>query len=135
MMKVNELHEFSIVEGIVKAVLKEAGTHDRVVGIKEVELEIGELAFLNPEQLNFAFDVLRKDNILADAELVIKTVDADTKCKSCGYSGPLKPDAETWHYTIPLIACPECGGAVDILKGRECLVKNVKLIIDDDPET
>ena len=126
------MHEFSIVEGIVKAVLKEAGVHERVVGVKEVELEIGELAFLNPEQLNFAFDVLKKDNILVDAELVIITVDAETRCRSCGYSGPLKPDAETWHYALPLIACPECSGPVEILKGRECTVKNVKLIIDDE---
>ncbi len=128
------MHEFAVVESIVKAVLEEAGKHEKVIRIEEVYLEVGDLAFLNSAQLIFAFDALKKNTLLAKAQLLIANMVANVRCKECGYTGPMDPPDDEYHYASPIIMCPKCNGAVDILNGRQCTVRNVRLIVDDEDD-
>lgn len=129
------MHEFTVVESIVKAVLEEAGKHDNVIGIEEVLLEVGDLAFLNSAQLIFAFNTLKKDTLLANAQLLIANMEAQVKCQECGYTGVMEPDSgEEYHFATPFIICPECKGPVDVLTGRQCTIRNVRLLVDDHKE-
>ena len=125
------MHEFSIVEGIVKAVMGEALRHE-AISVEEVYVEVGDLAFLNSAQLIFAFNTLKKDTIMANAQLLIANIEAQVKCRECGYTGAMEPEGgEDHHFSTPFIMCPECNGPVDILTGRQCTVRNVRLKVDD----
>jgi len=123
------MHEFSTMTSIVDAVSEEACNHqaDRVV---QVTLEIGALTFLNDEQLRFAFDVLTKDTTLDGAALVIKTVSPEVQC-SCGYTGNSLYGEKEFHMIVPILQCPLCGELVQIIRGRECLIKNIELEVED----
>ena len=113
------MHEFSIVEGIVKAVQGEALRHE-AISVEEVYVEVGDLAFLNSAQLIFAFNVLKKDTIMANAQLLIANIEATVKRRECGYTGAMEPEGgEEHHFATPFIICPECNGPVDILTGRQ----------------
>lgn len=124
------MHEFSTMSSIVATVLEEADKHD-ATAITRVVLEIGELTFLGEEQLRFAFQVLREDTLLEEAELVVNHIPPEVRC-SCGYSGVVDyEEKQDFHIRFPLLRCPKCGGAVDIKQGRECLIKHIEIERDD----
>jgi hydrogenase nickel incorporation protein HypA/HybF len=115
---------------IVDTVREEAGKHhaNRVL---QVTLEIGALTFLNEEQLHFAFNVLTTDTELAGALLIIESVLPMVQC-TCGYTGDTTYEArEGLHMHIPILCCPQCGGSVTIVKGRECYIKDIKIEVED----
>lgn len=113
---------------MVESVLKEAETHE-AKKVTAVHLVIGELTFLNPDQLRFSFNVLVKDTILEGSKLYIKNKRGSVKCPNCGYEGVLKlKDDPMYHVPAPMLRCPECESVVEIIGGRECTIKRVKMI-------
>ncbi|UCE75437.1 MAG: hydrogenase maturation nickel metallochaperone HypA, partial [Methanomassiliicoccales archaeon] len=97
------MHEYSIMVDIVKAALKSLEGYV-VENVKKIFLEVGELTFLNPEQLRFCFKALTEDNILKGAVLVITEKKAQIECTSCGYKGDLEQRPEEDHFRIPRIS-------------------------------
>lgn len=119
------MHEFSIMSQIVKAVIEEA-TMNKMKTITKVRLQVGELTFLGEEQLKFCYDVLSKDNILSDSELIIEKVEPEVKCHTCGFSGALEyMEKDEFHFRMPKFSCPKCDGKVDITKGKECVILDI----------
>ncbi len=125
------MHEYSIMVDIVQAALKAVEGYD-VENVEKVFLDVGELTFLNPEQLRFTFRVLTEKNVLSGAELVVQELKAEIKCQSCSYRGGLPDNVEEMHYGIPRIFCPQCKGKVDLLKGKECILRNIKMNVKDE---
>lgn len=76
------MHEFSTAKGIVETILTVA-KENGAKRITEVNLQIGILTMLNPEQLEFAFQVLTEDTIAKDARLNISYSPMKLICKSC----------------------------------------------------
>ncbi|MDI6724170.1 MAG: hydrogenase maturation nickel metallochaperone HypA [Methanobacterium sp.] len=119
------MHELSMADAIVKTAVDVAEKND-AQKITEVTIEIGGLALLNPEQLKFMIEVLSEDTLLEGAEINIEEIPIEIKCKSCNYEGPAGSD-ELDHY-MPIVKCPECEEvSIEIVKGRECNVKNIKI--------
>lgn len=121
------MHEFSIVSQLVERVIEEARKRGakRVI---EVELEVGQLSFLNPEQMRFAYNILSKGTVLEKSHLIINTLDARVRCKICGFDGkPDYTDDVTYHISTPVFLCPVCGNPVEVLEGKGCIIKRVKL--------
>lgn len=125
------MHEYSIMMDIVQAALTALEDYD-VENVESVVLDVGELTFLNPEQLRFTFKVLTENNMLSGSELVITELKAEIKCLSCGYEGGLPDNVEEIHFGIPRIFCPRCKGRVELLRGKECILRNIRMIIRDD---
>ncbi len=121
-----------MVRGIVETMIAESGKYDGVMGIKEVELEVGELTNLNPEQIMFAFEVLTKDTIAEGSVLNIKEIAAMVDCSQCDYRGPIGSMDISDHYTIPSFKCPDCEGKISIIRGLDCILTSMKLNIEDD---
>ncbi len=95
-----------------------------------VHLVIGKLTFLGLEQVRFAYDVLTKDTILNGSKLLIKEQEGTVKCIKCGYEGGFKyEDDELYHVPVPTLKCARCGSMVTITGGKECIIKNVKMMI------
>ena len=125
------MHEYSIVAGIVKAAISSLKNYE-IENVDTVFLEVGELTFLNPIQLEFCFKALTENNILSGAKLEIIQKKARIKCNSCEYEGSLKDRPEEDHFRIPVLSCPECEGEIKLLSGRECTIKNIKMNLKDE---
>jgi hydrogenase nickel incorporation protein HypA/HybF len=123
------VHEGSITSQVVECVLKEANQR-RAKKVVEVCLVIGSLTFLNPEQVRFWYEILAKDTILEGSELVIEESGGTVKCSKCGYEGAFKyVDDSAFHISMPTLQCPKCEGLVEIVSGRECVIKSIKMLI------
>ncbi|MBN1677301.1 MAG: hydrogenase maturation nickel metallochaperone HypA [Candidatus Thermoplasmatota archaeon] len=123
------MHEFSVMSQIVDSILEEAKKRD-ARKIEQVDLEIGDYTMLGHEQMRFAFDVLAKDTILEGAELNITTRPGRVEC-SCGYEGSPSVSEDSPHKVVPILECPKCGGVAKIVAGRECIIRNIRLVVPD----
>jgi len=129
------MHEFSVTSQIVEAILNEAGKHDAKKVI-EVHLDIGKLTFLGLEQVRFSYEVLVKGTIMEGSKLYIQEKDGIVKCDSCGYEGNFQyEDDPMYHIPTPTLHCPKCEETVEIVGGRECTIRDVKLLIDEGGKT
>ena len=121
------MHEFSTTNQIVETVLQEAKKH-RAKKVNEVHLVIGKLTFLGLEQVRFCYNVLVKDTIMDGSKLYIEERKGVIRCSNCGYNGDLvHKDEPIYHISTPTLCCPKCGDMVDIIGGRECTIKRIKL--------
>lgn len=122
------MHEFSMTTQIVNYVLEEAKKHN-AKRVNEVHLIIGKLTFLGIEQVKFAYDLLVKNTIMEGSKLHIEENEGIVKCGNCGYEGSLKyEDDPAYHIPFPTLNCPKCGGVVNIVGGKECTIKRIKLV-------
>jgi len=102
----------SYAELLLEYVLKVA-EENMAKEVREVEVEIGELLLLNPNQLEFCFSAIAKDTIAERARLKIKTSKAKRICVECGME--LNSDS---------VFC-KCGGEVRIEGGKDFILKNM----------
>jgi len=123
------VHEYSVTTQIVENVLKEAEKHS-AKRVAEVRLILGSLTFLNPEQVRFWYKILTKDTIMERSRLRIKRKGGTVRCRKCGYEGNFNyEDDPLYHVPIPTLSCPKCGGIVEIVEGKECTIKSVKMVV------
>jgi hydrogenase nickel incorporation protein HypA/HybF len=125
------MHESSVTRQIVQTVLQEAEKQG-AKKVLEVNLVIGKLSLLGLEQVRFVYKIFVKGTIMEDSKLLIEERDVLVKCASCGYEGQICFGDPSGHSlpTAPIITlqCPKCEGSVEIVEGRECLIKNLKLL-------
>jgi len=125
------MHELSMAQAIVDTVL-DAAQKNEAQDILEVTIEIGQLTMLNPEQLKFLLDVIIEGTLLENSEILIEEIPVEIECQSCDFKGKANTDGSDHYLTIVL--CPECGNRnVEVTRGRECNVKNIRIEkVDED---
>lgn len=119
------MHEYSVMLGLVESLLDDLKDRElkRVIS---VELKIGELTFINPDALDFAYTALAADTILEGSVLKVEKVDAAVSCSSCGYGGPVEhTNDDHFYFNIPIITCPQCGEKPKVIKGKEVMITGV----------
>jgi len=123
------MHEFSMTSQIVREVLGEAEKRG-AKKVLEVHLVIGDLTLLGIEQVRLSYKILIEDTVMDGSKLLIRRRKGKVKCDKCGYKGPIHfKDDPVYHISFPTLTCPKCGSSVNIIEGRECLIKRVKLAI------
>jgi len=123
-----EMHEFSIVKQIVKSILMVAERYN-TKKVAEVNLVIGKLTFLKPLRVRFFYNLLTEDTIIKGSKLFIEEKRGVVKCPSCGYEGDIMYEEDPVHHIrIPTLHCPRCGGVVEVIGGRECTIKSIKVV-------
>ena len=96
------MHELSMAQGIINAVLETAEANN-ATEVNEVTVEVGRLAMINPEQLEFILGVLIENTIMEDAKIVFEEIR------------------------------PECDSlSVETLNGKDIVVKNIVIEKPDD---
>ncbi|MGO8990303.1 MAG: hydrogenase maturation nickel metallochaperone HypA [bacterium] len=122
------MHEFSISNEIVRNVLDTAKKNNGQK-VLSIQLEIGELALLNVEQVTFWIHELFKGTIAEGAKVKVKTIKARIRCESCGYKGGMNLDQkEPFQHFIPY-ACPTCSSfQIKVEKGRECTLRRIQAV-------
>ena len=117
-------------QGIINAVIDTAEANN-ATEVNEVTIELGRLAMVNPEQLKFILGVLVENTIVEDAEIIFDEIPVEVDCSNCGVHGDAILDDKD-HYA-PMVKCPECDSlAVEILNGRDIVVKNIVIEKPDD---
>ena len=110
------MHELSIALSIIDIASKQA-SEARAKQVKEVELDIGTLAGIEFESLEFALSVAVKDTLLEDTHLRINRIDPQSECLACHHI-----------YTPNGIfgSCPECQEFNNrLLRGKELQIKSL----------
>lgn len=95
------MHELSIANSILDTVRAEASRRPGA-RLTKVGLRVGELAGVDPESLDFCFNVLVTETDLAPLALEIETRPRRQRCPQCD---------RTFRVVDFDISCPDCGAA------------------------
>ncbi|MFJ2931488.1 hydrogenase maturation nickel metallochaperone HypA [Streptomyces sp. NPDC087219] len=112
------MHEMSLAVAVVDQV--ETAAKDRgAVGVRSIELDVGELAGVVADALAFCFELACAGTVVEGAELITRTVPGTARCAAC---------AEDWAVGMPpRLLCPGCGAAADgLVSGRELQIREVR---------
>ena len=114
-------------ESIINAALSELENHN-ATDVEELVLLIGDLTSLGEDQLQFAYEIMTRDTILKNSKLVVEHEVVRIRC-GCGYDGDAETLENDYHeHTVPILACPKCGGPVEITAGQACMIRSMKII-------
>jgi len=123
------MHEFSLTTQLVEKVLEEAQKRN-AKKVLSVRLVIGKLTFLAKEQIRFAYKLLSEGTILEGSRLYIEETEGIVKCNNCGFKGRITyKNDPVYHISFPIFSCPKCGKSVEIIGGKECLIKRIRFLI------
>ena len=112
------MHELSIALGIVK-IAEEESRKANAKAVKSIELEIGTMAGIEMDSLDFAWPVAVKDTVLENAKREIDLIPAKAKCLECQTEYDLE-------HTFDV--CPSCNSYFkDIYQGKELRVKALEV--------
>jgi hydrogenase nickel incorporation protein HypA/HybF len=111
------MHEYAIAHDIYMTA-RRAALDNKANLVKRIHVDIGEMALVNPEQVDFLFSVLsEEDPLFKGATLVCRPVTPKTRC-SCGYEG------------TEVFVCPKCGAMPELVQGREIVVTSLEIDVD-----
>lgn len=108
------MHELSIAESVVDAVLERTGNRH----VSTVRLQVGRLSGVVPDALTFCFELATAGTALEGADLQIESPTGRAHCRDCHQDFALDD----------LILLCECGSAdVEVTAGRELQVMSVEV--------
>jgi len=112
------MHEYGIAYDLY-ATARKAALDNHADHITRVNVEVGEMAMVNPDQVKFLFDTIAEGDPLFDGTVLDCTLSGPvTKCR-CGYEGS------------EIYVCPGCGALPEIVKGKEIVVTNIEIEVAD----
>jgi hydrogenase nickel incorporation protein HypA/HybF len=112
------MHEMSLCEGILQVLETEAGKQG-FTRVKNVWLEIGDLAGVEIEAMMFSFDAVTRDSLADGAGLNIINVPGTAWCMKCGKSVVVKQRFDE---------CPDCGSyQLQVTGGDEMKIKELEV--------
>ena len=112
------MHEMSLAEGVLQ-VIEDAGRAQSFSRVKTVWLEIGRLAGVEIEAMQFCFDAVTRGSIADGAALVILQDAGQGWCMHCSVTVPLDSPGD---------ACPHCGSyQVQVTGGTDMRVKELEV--------
>jgi hydrogenase nickel incorporation protein HypA/HybF len=113
------MHEFGIAYDIF-ATTRRAAMENRARQVTKVRVEIGEMAMVNPEQVIFLFETLAEEDPLVRGATLESTVVSPVSRCTCGYEGDER------------FVCPRCGALPELVRGREIVVTNIEIEVDEE---
>lgn len=117
--KASRMHEFGIAYDIY-ATARKAALERNARDVREVHVEFGEMAMVNPEQVAFLYDTLIEDDaLMRGSRLTWSVIPPLTRC-TCGYEGSER------------FVCPRCGKFPELVRGLEVMVTHMEIEVDDE---
>ena len=110
------MHELSLAQQIMGQI-QDTAKNEGLSSIKRVSLEVGSLALVECDALQFYFGVLSKESIADGALLEIKEIEAIGICKECGEKFALEQVYDT---------CSQGHQNTSMLSGMELLISELE---------
>ncbi len=112
------MHEFSICQGLVKAILSELKKlNPPNPKLVKASVVIGRLRQIIPETLQSAYEALTKETTIAGSKLEIRNAPILAKCDACKWEGEIKENN---------FCCRKCGsGDIELSGGMELYLNNL----------
>ncbi len=108
------MHELTVTQSVVDAVVDRMGD----AKITSVVLEIGKLSGIEPDSVQFCFEIVAGGTTLEGAALRIVELAGEGKCRTC---------AEMLEFDDRIVLC-SCGSAdVEVLAGTELRIRSVEV--------
>ncbi len=121
------MHELSMASNLVDIAVQEAKKRN-ATSVIEVNLVVGKFSMLGLEQLRYCYNLLIKDTPLENSKLEVEYEDGKIHCDKCKYEGPIQMQEEPeYHIIFPSLVCPKCGNAGEIISGRDCYIKSMRV--------
>lgn len=111
------MHELSIAQSLVESIRAEAAVHHGG-RVTRVGIRVGELSGVEPDALQFSFDVIVRGTDLEQATLDIERVPVRQRCERCACDFPVV------DYTL---LCPDCGASTRTVAGDELQMTYLEL--------
>lgn len=92
------MHEMALAES-VREIVQSTARAQGATKVRTVTLEIGKLSQVEIEAMRFAFDVVKRGSLAADAALEIVEVDASAWCMACSQAVQITQRGQS---------CPQC---------------------------
>ena len=110
------MHEVALAEGVLRIVM-DAARASAATRVHTVWLELGALAHVEPDALEFCFDAVTRGSVAEGARLEIARTAGAAWCMPCGTRVPLAKLGA---------ACPACGSyQLQVLEGDAMRVKEI----------
>ena len=124
------MHEYTLMQGIIKAILERLEEEKVPAPVKEVVLTAGVLEIHSAAAARQAFEVLTKGTPLEGASLTVKVKPVMQNCPTCKQEVPYPLDEHAHaHDIIPVVECPTCGGLANLTGGEG--IDAIELIFED----
>lgn len=117
------MHEFSIGQRIVDAVLDELGRLDPPpVRLCKTRVVVGALHQVVPDYLMSAYELLSEGTPLAGSALELILAPVVVRCRTCAWQGSID---------VPLFRCGACQSlGVDMIGGKELYLDHLEVITE-----
>lgn len=113
------MHEASIAISLLETVSEQC-LREGYSSIEKVRLKLGKAAGVMPDALLFAFDIVKKDTIACEAELIIDFILLGGHCLDCNARFE---SAERY-----IFACPACDSrSIKITRGDEMQIVDMEV--------
>lgn len=109
------MHEVAIAQGLLQIVKEQVALYG-AQKVTKVKVKVGALSGVLPEALELAFTALSRGEVTEGATLEVEVVPVRVKCESCGVLEE-----------VPFLVCPNCGGLVEMLSGRELQIESLEI--------
>ncbi len=94
------------------------------VRVERVNLKVGKLSAIVPENLRFCFQIAAQDTLLCNADLIIEEIPIVVKCSNCKIESIIDE---------PVFKCKKCeSGSIDIVSGRELDISSIEIVDKDE---
>jgi len=128
------MHEYSLAQALLEGLVEHLGDHPVEGRVRKVHVRQGELLILSQEALGEAWRILAAGTAVAGSEVQIEKVPVKVRCPACAYEGPVKyVSEEGWHFAVPVLACPKCGGRAEVVEGRDLAIVGLSITEGSEP--
>jgi hydrogenase nickel insertion protein HypA len=128
------MHEYSLMQDIIKSILERLDEEKSAVPVKEVILKLGVLDIHSEAAARTAFEVLAKGTPLEKAKLTVVVKPVMLSCPQCKTVAPFHVDEHTHaNELLPVVNCPACDGLASLSGGQG--VDSIELVFEDETST
>jgi hydrogenase nickel insertion protein HypA len=125
------MHEYSLMEDIIKSILERLEEEKSTVPVKEVILKLGILDIHSEAAARQAFEVLTKGTPLENSHLTLEIKPVMLECSKCRSVAPYPVDEHTHaNELLPVVVCPVCDGLAKLTGGQG--VESIDLIFAEE---
>ncbi len=110
------MHEYSIVQALLERVQEQVDAHG-AVAVHSLRVRIGEVAGVEIDLFQSAFELFREQSVCAGAELEVVPVAASWTCPGC----------QRTMRRGEILRCSACGQPARLVAGDEIILERVEL--------